>query len=390
MIEGKETVIKTRVLRHGVVGGGTGSFIGDVHRKAATFDGKSELLAGCFSRDWDVTKQTGQMLGLDSQRLYKTFQEMALAEGTRGDGIDYVSICTPNYAHYEIAKIFLQQGIHVVCDKPLALTVAQGEELADLAQRNDLLFCVTYAYSAHPLLCQAREMIRRGEIGEIRVVVGEYPQGWLADNLEDTGQRQATWRTDPKMAGISNCVGDIGSHIEHTVYFLTGLKIKSLCANLTAFGEGRELDTNAEVLVRLENGATGSYWCSQVAIGNDNGLRVRIYGTKGAIEWEQENPNSMKVTFANEPVQIYGRGSGYLYPEASELSRIPSGHPEGYYTAFANLYNAFISALIKKQAGLTLTTKDLDFPNVHDGIQGIKFIHACVDSSKQGAVWVNL
>ncbi len=390
MIEGKSKVVKTGVLRQGLVGGGTGSFIGDVHRKAAAFDGKAQMVAGCFSRDWEVTQATGQMLGLNEDRIYKTYAEMAQAEGAREDGIDFVSICTPNYAHYDIAKAFMEQNIHIICDKPLALTLEQGEELTKIAKERYLLFCVTYAYSAHPVLYHAREMVRNGELGDIRVVVGEYPQCWLADKLEDTGQRQAAWRTDPKMAGISNCVGDIGSHIEHTVSFVTGLKIKSLCANLTAFGENRELDTNAEILVRLENGGTGSYWCSQVAIGNDNGLKIRIYGTKGAIEWEQETPNVIKICMANGPVQIFSRGNGYLYPEAAELSRIPSGHPEGYYIGFANVYNAFLSALIKKQAGESLTAKDLDFPDVLDGVQGIKFIHACVDSSKNGAVWVDI
>lgn len=383
--------MSNEVLSYGMVGGGIGSFIGDVHRKAAAFDGKAKLVAGCFSRDFENTRQTGANLGLDPDRLYRTYAEMAETEGARADGIDFVSIVTPNNTHYPIAKAFLENNINVVCDKPLTFTPAEATELVDLAQAKGLLFCVTYTYSGYPMVKQAREMVRQGCIGEVRTVVAEYPQGWLATPVEKSGtNRQAAWRTDPNQSGRSNCVGDIGSHIENTVAYITGLKIKSLCANLDIFGEGRSLDDNAGILVRYDTGATGIYWASQVAIGHDNGLKVRIFGTKGSIEWEQENPNYLRVALVDQPVLIYSRGGGYLYPAAAELCRIPAGHPEGYYEAFANIYTAFCRALLKKKAGLELTEQDLDFPDAVAGLAGVKFINKCVDSSAAGSVWVDL
>lgn len=390
MIEGRDGKSLGKVLQYGMVGGGEGSFIGDVHRKAIGFDRKAVLAAGCFSRNYENTIATGKNLGISTERLYTSFKEMAEKEAARNDKIDFVSIVTPNYAHYEVAKIFLENGINVVCDKPLCFEIKQAEELEGLAKAKDLLFCVMYSYSGYPMVKQAREMIRMGDIGEIRVVMGEYPQDWLATSVEKASNRQASWRTDPKLSGISNCIGDIGSHIENTVAYITGLKIKYLCANLDIFGEDRVLDDNAEVLVRYVNGATGVYWSSQVAIGHENGLKVRIFGTKGSIEWEQENPNYLKVALLAEPVRIFSRGSGYLYPQASKLGRIPAGHPEGYYEAFANIYSAFIDALLKKIAGTPLDMEEFDFPNAGDGISGVKFINKCVESSKKGAVWISL
>ncbi len=383
--------MSNQVLSYGMVGGGIGSFIGDVHRKAAAFDGKAKLVAGCFSRDFANTQQTGADLSIEPDRLYQSYAEMAEAEGARADGIDFVSIVTPNNTHYPVAKAFLEHNINVVCDKPLTFTPAEAAELADLAQAKGLLFCVTYTYSGYPMVKQAREMVRQGCIGEVRTVVAEYPQGWLATPVEKSGaNRQAAWRTDPLQSGRSNCVGDIGSHIENTVAYITGLKIKSLCAKLDIFGEGRSLDDNASILVQYDTGATGVYWASQVAIGHDNGLKVRIYGTKGSIEWEQENPNYLRVALIDQPALIYTRGGGYLYPAAAELNRIPAGHPEGYYEAFANIYTAFSKALLKKKAGLELTAKDLDFPDAVAGLAGVIFINKCVDSSNAGSVWVDL
>lgn len=390
MIEGRDGSQDGSVLRYGMVGGGPGAFIGDVHRKAIALDGKATLVAGSFSRNYENTLATGKSLGLDPDRLYRTFEEMAEKEAAREDGIDFVSIVTPNNMHYPVAKAFLSKGINVVCDKPLTWTVEEAAELVRLAKEKDLLFCVTYTYSGYPMVKHAREMVRRGDIGEIRVVMGEYPQDWLATPIEKEGQRQASWRTDPKQSGISNCVGDIGSHIENTVAQITGLAIKSLCANLDVFGEGRTLDDNAEILVRYTNGATGVYWSSQVAIGHDNGLKVRIFGTKGSIEWEQENPNYLRVAFLGQPVQILSRGAGYLYPQAARYCRIPTGHPEGYFEAFANIYSTFAAALAKKKAGQPLTAEDLDFPTAEDGLAGVRFINKAVESSKKGAVWVDV
>ncbi len=388
MIEGKQTAGRGPLLTFGMIGGGTGSFIGDVHRKAAVFDGKSQMAAGCFSRSWETTLETGRQLGLPEDRLYKDFTEMAVKEAEREDGIDFVVIATPNYAHYKAAKVFLENGIHVVCDKPVTQRVEEAEELAQLAAEKDLLFAVTYSYSQCPMVRHAREMVRRGDIGDIRVVVAEYSQGWLAEELEKTGQRQAAWRTDPDMAGISNCTGDIGSHIEHTVSYITGLEIDSLCARLDAFGEDRPLDTNSHVMLKFTNGAVGNYWASQVAVGRDNSLIVRIYGTKGGIEWEQEAQNYLKVAMVDGPVQILSRGNGYVYPEGAEWSRLPSGHPEGLYESFANTYNTFLTALAKKLAGEPLTDKDLDFPNIHDGVRGVRYVHKCVESSQKDSSWL--
>lgn len=388
MIESSKTEGKNKILSFGMVGGGEGSFIGDVHRKAAAFDGKCQLVSGCFSRDYSNTLKVGESLRIPPDRLYKTFKDMALNEAKREDKPDFISIVAQNNFHYECAKAFLEQGFNVVCEKPLTFEVEQAEELKKLAADKEVLFCVMYSYSGYPMIKQARKLVLEGKIGDILMVMGEYPQDWLITSLEKEDQKQAAWRTDPNQAGVSNCTGDIGSHIEHMVSFITGLKIDSLCAKLDNIGEGRKLDTNSSILLKYNNGATGVYWSSQIAIGNDNGLRVRIYGTKGSIEWSQEDPNVMRVTYAGEPVQIMSRGHSYLYPEAG--SRIPTGHTEGYYEAFANIYNKFASALLKKKEAQMLTADDLDFPNVDAGIDGVKFVNAAVKSSKEGSIWVKL
>ena len=387
MIESSKSSAAQGKLRYGMVGGGEGAFIGDVHRKTAAFDGKCVLTAGAFSRDFEVTKRTGMALGLDEERLYPDFTSMAAQESNRADGIDFAVIAAPNYIHYDAAKAFLEQGIHVVCEKPLTFTVEQAQSLKCLAQEKGLLFCVMYSYSGYPMLHQARRMVREGEIGQVLMVMGEYPQDWLIEVIEGE-QRQAAWRTNPAMAGVSNCTGDIGSHIEHTAAFVTGLKIKRLLARLSIVGSGRTLDTNSAVLLEYENGATGMYWSSQVAVGNDNALQVRVYGTKGSLEWEQEFPNVLRFTKAGEPTQTLNRGHGYLYPDAA--SRLPSGHSEGYHEAFANIYSRFADALLKLKAGENLDAADLDFPGVDEGIEGVKFIHACVESSKKDSAWVVL
>lgn len=389
MIESSKTGKTISRLQYGMVGGGQGAFIGDVHRKTSEFDGKTEVIAGCFSRDYQNTSETGAMLGVDESRLYKSFEEMAEAEGKREDKIDFVVIVTPNNLHYAVAKAFLKQGIHVVCDKPLTPEVQEAEELAEIAKENDLLFCVTYTYTGYPIVKHAREMIKRGDIGEVRFINAEYPQDWLATPLEGTGQKQAAWRTDPAQSGKSNCVGDIGSHTENLVGYLTGLKITSLCARLDTFVEGRVLDDNATIMVNYDTGAKGVYWTSQIAVGHDNDLRIRIYGTKGSIAWSQENPNYLKAAYIDKPTETLSRGRDELYPHAASYSRIPGGHPEGYFAAFANIYSTFVNALIKKKNGEALTEADLDFPTLEEGIQGVKFIGKCVESSQKGAVWID-
>jgi predicted dehydrogenase len=388
MIEGQETLTKALKLKYGMVGGGKGAFIGDVHRKAIAMDGKAELVAGCFSRSFENTLGTGESWGVPKDRLYKDFEEMIQAESRRQDRMDFILIVTPNNTHYPVARLALEKGIPVVCDKPLTTSSRDAEELARLAAARDLLFCVTYAYRGYPIVYHMREMIASGELGAVRFVSAEYPQDWLATPLERTGQKQAAWRTDPERAGPSNCVGDIGSHIENMVSYLTGLEMDSLCARLDIFGEGRVLDDNASVMVNFKGGAKGLFWSSQIAVGHDNSFRVRVYGTQGGLEWAQEDPNSCKVSMVGKPVARLSRGRDKMYPRAQSLSRIPSGHPEGYFEAFANIYSTFLAALHKKLEGQALTKDDLDFPNIEDGVRGVKYIEKCVESSKKGAVWV--
>jgi predicted dehydrogenase len=377
---------KNSVINYGMVGGGPGSFIGDVHRKAAGFDHQAGLVAACFSRDYEQTKLTGEELGLELNRLYKNYKEMAEVESARQDGIDFVSIVTPNASHYSIARTFLEKGINVVCDKPLTIKIAEAEELVRLSREKDLLFGVTYAYTGYPMVKQARQIIKKGKIGEVRMVIAEYPQEWLASPVEKLGQKQAIWRTDPELAGISGCVGDIGSHIENIVSYITGLKIESLYARLDTFGEDRSLDDNAALLLKYNNGASGVYWCSQVAIGESNGLRVRIYGESGKIEWEQESPNQLLVAYLDKPLEILEKGRDQLDPSVGDIVRLPAGHPEGYYEAFANLYKSYISALIDKKRGKNIKEEEHDYPTVEAGLEGVRFINLTVSSSKTGKV----
>ncbi len=376
-------------LKYGMVGGGIGSFIGDVHRRAIALDGKAELVAGVFSRDKDNCEKTGQLFGLDPSRVYSSYQEMAEKEANRRDGIDFVVIVTPNNLHYSVAKEFLKNGISVSCDKPLTIEISEALELKDLAKKNNCLFVVTYTYTGHVMAKEARAIVQRGDIGQIRVITAEYPQSWLVDTIEKKGQKQALWRTDPKQSGKSNCVGDIGSHIENMVSYITGLKIKKLIANMDIFGEGRTLDNNAEIILKYNNGASGTYWCSQVAIGYDNALKVRIFGTEGAVEFIQENCNYLKFTKKGQPTCILSRGNGYISETAAKFNRLPGGHPEGFFEAFANIYSAFVDALKIKLSGGIINEEDFDYPNIDAGIDGVKFISKCVESMEKGSVWVD-
>lgn len=390
MIESSQTETASTTLKYGMVGGGEGAFIGDVHRKAINMDGMADLVCGCFSSDPENTLRTGLGLGLEPARLYKTFEEMAVAEGKQDEPIDFVVIVTPNNTHYPVAKIFLENGINVVCDKPLTVTSAQARELKELAEARGLAFCVTYTYTGYPVAKHAREMIRKGDLGEIRFVNAEYAQDWLSTLLENTDQKQAGWRSDPTQSGAANCVGDIGSHIENMVAFMTGLRIKRLSARLDTMVDGRVLDDNASIMVEFDSGAKGLYWCSQIAVGNDNGLKVRIFGSKASIEWAQENPNYIKISYLDQPSQIISRGRDGLYPGAECFSRVPSGHPEGYFEAFANIYKAFITFLMKQKQGQTTLPEDQDFPKAEQGENGVRFIEKCVESSKNNSAWVDL
>ena len=389
-IEASATQKKSRILKYGMVGGGPGAFIGDVHRRANALEGKCKIVAGSFSDvEWEI-HEMGDQLGLDKQRVYLTYQEMAQKEAAREDGIDFVSIVTPNFLHYGVAKAFLEKGISVVCEKPLTVDLQQAMELKEIAASNDCLFAVTYTYTGHVMAKEAREVVQSGQIGDIRIVMAEYPQDWLVDTIEKEGQRQAAWRTDPKQAGKSNCVGDIGSHTENMVSFITGLKIKKLVANMDIFGDGRLLDNNAQIIVKYDNGASGSYWCSQVAIGYDNALKVRVFGTKGTVEFDQESCNYLKVTLKGQPTQVYSRGCGYVSEAAAAYSRVPAGHPEGFYEAYANIYSSFADALVKKLSGEKVDEEKAGYPTIDMGIDSVRFVSKCVESMDKGSVWVEL
>ena len=381
----------TERINYGMVGGAHDAFIGDVHRKAIAFDRRAHLAAGCFSSASQRNADTGAICGVDPARVYATYQDMAKAESARPDGIRFVSIATPNNTHHQIAKCFLQHGIHVVCEKPLCFTVQEAEELVALTKEKDLLFGVTYTYAGYNMVKVMREMIAAGKIGEVVAVNAEYPQEWLIDELGESDPGTAKfsgWRSDPKVAGISNCVGDIGTHIEYTVHYMTGLRIKRLLATTNAFG--RPLDMNANIILEYENGANGAYWCSQIAIGNLNGLVVRVYGSQGSLEWEQHYPDYLRYTPKGRAPEIMSRGTGYVGGAAAAGNRLPSGHPEGLYVAFANLYRSFIGAVIKKTNGQPLTAADLDFPSVEEAADSVRFIHAVVSSAASDSAWVAL
>ncbi len=380
----------SNIIRYGMVGGGVGAFIGEVHRKAIGLDNKAKIVAGAFSQSYEKTLKTGKGLCIAKDRLYKDYQQMAQAEAAREDGIDFVSIVTPNKSHFQIAKTFLENGINVVCDKPLTTDYEEAMELSKLAASKNLLFCVTYTYTGYPTIKQAKQMIAEGEIGELKFINAEYPQDWLAEFAESNpDNKQAVWRTDPAQAGISCCVGDIGSHVENMISYVTGLEIESLAARLDIMVEGRKLDDNATIMLNYKGGAKGLYWSSQIAWGHDNDLSFRIYGTEGSISWRQENPNYLEIAKKGESKKILSRGRDQFYPHPESYIRIPSGHPEGYLEAFANIYSTFIAAVIACKNGETPTENELDFPTPLAGAQGVRFIEKCVESSQQNSAWVN-
>ncbi|HIQ84053.1 MAG TPA: Gfo/Idh/MocA family oxidoreductase [Candidatus Pullichristensenella stercorigallinarum] len=376
-------------IRYGMVGGGLNAFIGEVHRKALNFDTRAELVAGSFSSHADRNAATGEAYCLDPARVYASYEEMAKAEAAREDGIDFVSVVTPNNMHYPVCKAFLEAGINVVCEKPLCFTVAQAEELCRLSREKGLLFGVTYTYTGYTMAKVMKEMIAGGKIGKVVAVNAEYAQDWLLGELATGNNTQtniAVWRTDPAMSGAANCVGDIGTHVENFIHYVTGLKIKRLLATTNTYGKA--LDLNANVLVEYENGANGAYWCSQVAAGHYNGLVARVYGDKGALEWVQEDPEHLRYTPVDGPTQVLARGTGCVKEKAAATGRLPSGHPEGIYVAFANIYRNYVSALIARKNGEDAA--GYDFPTVEDGVSGVRFIQAVVDSAASNAAWVEL
>ena len=376
---------RKEMLLYGMVGGGPGSLIGDVHKTGIDLEGGAELKAASFSRDYEKTLITGKHYGLQTDRLYRNYQEMAEAEAQREDGIDFVVITTPNNTHYPISKAFLESGIHVVCDKPLTVTSEEGKELKRIAEEKGLRFCVTYTYTGYTMVKQARLMIQKGEIGRVRAIRGQYLQGWLATQVEKEGSKQASWRCDPNQSGIANCMGDIGTHIENMIAYVTGLEIEAVCADLTSYGDGRQLDNDGKVLVKYKGGAKGSIWVSQIAIGHENDLAFTICGEKGTIEWHQEDPDHLIVKMLGQPKQIFSRGNGNIYPEIDDIIRIPAGHVEGHYVAFANIYREFINDLAALKTGKNIVA---DYPGVDAGISGNVFVEKCVESDKADSIWI--
>jgi predicted dehydrogenase len=372
-------------LTYAMIGGGIGAFIGDVHRRAITLDDRATLVAGALSSTSEKSKQSAEQLGLDPDRSYGSYRELIERESQRQDRVDFVSIVTPNDTHYPIAKMALEHGFHVVLDKPATHTSEQAEELADLASHNGLVCCVTYNYTGYPMVRQARAMIRAGELGAIRKVYAEYHQGWLASNLESSGQKQAAWRVDPARAGLGGALGDIGTHAENLVSFVTGLEIDAVQANLNAFVPGRALDDDASVMMRFTNGAHGVLTASQICIGEGNGLTLRVHGDKGSLWWQQESPDDLRVALLNENPIIYSRGGPGLHEDATISSRIPQGHPEGYLEAFGNIYKGAIDAILSKRDGTSPSRLAQLSTTIEDGVRGVRFVERCVQSAKKNA-----
>jgi len=372
-----------------MIGGGRGAFIGAVHRLVAIMDGKAELVAGCFSADPENSKLTGQDLLLDPSRVYGTYAEMVKAESKVPalHRLDFVVIVTPNHEHFPPAKLFLEAGFNVVCDKPVTLNLAEAKKLRDIVRKTKKVFVLTHNYTGNAMVKQARELVQNGHLGKIRKIVVEYPQGWLWQRLETTGHKQASWRSDPKKTGVACALGDIGTHAENLARYITGLRIESLCADLTTFVSGRLLEDDANILVRYSGGAKGVLHCSQISIGEENNLNIRVYGDKASLEWHQEHPNELIVKYPDKPKEIWRRGNSYVGATAKKFTRIPSGHPEGYLEAFANVYLEAFRAIEAEIEGRP-QPKDLDFPTIEDGVIGMTFIEMAVKSGKAGAKWV--
>lgn len=389
MVSASGSAAHGRRIRLGMVGGGEGAFIGAVHRIAARLDDQYELVAGALASSAEKALRSGAALGLDPARSYADFATMAAAEAARADGIEVVSIVTPNHVHFAAARAFLERGIHVICDKPMTTTLPDALALAELVDRSGRIFCLTHNYSGYPMVRQARAMVAAGELGAVRVVQVEYAQDWLSTRLEETGQKQAGWRTDPARAGAGGAIGDIGTHAFHIAGFVTGLACESLCADLSSFVDGRPVDDNAHILLRYPGGARGMLWASQVAPGNENALTLRVFGAKGGLTWRQEHPNQLLFAPLGEPPRVIARGAPGAGPAAARVSRIPSGHPEGYLEAFATLYTEAASAIRAARAG-EAPPAEVMFPGVLDGVAGVAFITAAVESAAKGATWVRL
>ena len=384
----------SRKIRYGMVGGGRGAFIGAVHRNAANMDGQIELVCGAFSADPDKSKASGGDFYLPAERCYGSFEEMIRAESARpaSDRMDFISIVTPNHMHFPPAKMALENGFHVLSDKPATFNLAEAKKLAEIVKKSGQLYALSHNYTGYPLVKEAREMVQTGKLGKIRKVVVEYPQGWLATRLEESGQKQAAWRTDPKKSRAGGCIGDIGTHAENLAEYITGLQISELAADLTSFVKGRKLDDDGNVLLRFKGGAKGVLHSSQISVGEENNLNIRVYGEKGGLEWHQREPNTLLVKWLDAPMQVYRTANGYLGKAALAAGRTPPAHPEGYLEAFANIYKNFAAAIRSRLTKTKLAKDDpaTDYPKIEDGIRGMAFIEAVVASSKKNAAWTKL
>jgi predicted dehydrogenase len=381
-----------RKLRMGMVGGGQGAFIGGVHRFAAALGQQIDFVAGCFSRDPENTRETGRQLHLDPARCYPTFEAMAMAEAARppGDRIDFVTIVTPNALHFPAARTFLERGIHVICDKPMTIDVGEARALVALVNRTGLVFGLTHNYTGHPLIRHARELFRDDAMGLVRKVIVEYLQDFFVYPHEKNGQKQALWRVDPAQAGAGGTLGDCGCHAINLLEYVIGPQVTSVCADRSTFLPDRVLDEDVNLLLRLRGGGKGIMTLSQIAVGEENALTLRVYAEKGAIKWAQENPNYLELYRYGEERRTLTRASGYLSAAAADATRVPVGHPEGYLEAFATLYDGFVRAVRAPLDGKPLASSAYTFPTVQDGLRGMEFIHAAVQSSNAGAQWVDL
>ncbi|MDH7461642.1 Gfo/Idh/MocA family oxidoreductase [Chitinophagaceae bacterium 26-R-25] len=376
-------------LRMGMIGGGPGAFIGAVHRIAANMDGQIELVCGAFSSDAAKSKQAGEELFLAPERVYGSYKEMIEKEKQLPEDVrmQIVSIVTPNHVHFEPSKMALENGFHVILDKPMTFTLDEAKALQQVVEKTGKVFCLTHTYTGYPMVKQAKQMVKSGVLGKIRKIYVEYPQGWLSTFLEGSDSKQASWRTDPKRSGIAGCMGDIGTHAFNMAEYVSGLKTTKICADLNIVVEGRQLDDDGAVLLKFDNGATGVLFASQIAAGEENNVKVRVYGEKGGVEWQQQDANTLMVKWLDKPAEIYRTGTGYVNSYASHNSRTPAGHPEGYLEAFANLYRNFALTVRAKENGETPKAEWLDFPGIEDGLRGMAFIENVVKSGKSEQKW---
>jgi predicted dehydrogenase len=387
-IEGRNDRSGQRI-RLGMVGGGTGAFIGAVHRIAARLDDRYELVAGALSSTPERARESGAELGLDPDRVYDDYRRMAIREARLKQGIEAVAIVTPNHLHYPVAREFLKRSIHVICDKPLTATLKDAKKLAALVEKSDALFVLTHNYTGYPMVRQAKEMIRAGDLGDIRLVQVEYVQDWLTEPLEQTGQKQAAWRTDPEQSGAGGSTGDIGTHAHNLAEFVSGLRVEELAADVHTFVDGRRVDDNAHVLLRFGGGARGMLWCSQVAPGHENGLQLRIYGTRGSLRWAQEDPNYLTFSPLGQEPRLITRGGAGSGESAGRMTRTPPGHPEGYLEGFANIYAEAATAIVAARTGADVPGQ-LQYPGVDEGVRGVAFVDACIASARRNGAWVKL